>query len=301
MRKLLENIYGPIIVDKLLEKNNLLFKKDIIDELNSFRRVKEGGCVLCELLYSEVRSQKAATKFINRNMDFPSWLGDLEKSKKEIILLGESVTPSFQDDGALKSNRKINLAFQLGTLVKARKTFENIIKLTSKSKTKQFWTKLNLLFKGSSDIWLNKLYITDIAKCNADKNPLICVPCGMKFLMRELEFIKPKIILIQGRTAQEIFYIITQLSESYEIKLNKELPNITNKKYKYYNTQKYKSISRGSFTSKTSDFTSDFLCIPHTARTNSVYSVPKNKIFWEDLGIFLQEKYPHLFVHKSDK
>ncbi len=100
---------------------------------------------------------------------------------------------------------------------------------------------------------------------------------------------------------KEILNIITQSSESYEIKLNKELPNIANKKYKYYNTQKYKSISRGSFTSKTSDFTSDFLCIPHTARTNSVYFVPNNKTFWVDLGTFLQEKYSHLFVHKSDK
>jgi len=70
------------------------------------------------------------------------------------------------------------------------------IKIQKKS-AKKFWIRLEILFK-NKDGWLNDLYITDICKCTADKNPKLLSTCGLRHSIQELLLINPKFAISQG-------------------------------------------------------------------------------------------------------
>jgi hypothetical protein len=108
--------------------------------------------------------QKLLSKdsFSERKMDFPSWLGSLDfknKHAKQIMIMGEDVSP--------KIPKTINITYGLG-----RYELGPDGKVKEKEERRnEPWFYLNKLFDGKLNLVKENVYMTDICKCNACKNP----------------------------------------------------------------------------------------------------------------------------------
>ncbi|MHA1757666.1 MAG: hypothetical protein ACTSVV_12905 [Promethearchaeota archaeon] len=293
-REFLERIYGKMIVDGLLEKDSLKFKDiyHLVKFINNFQydSEKRFGCQLCKQNYNLIKPGKK--NFGERNMDFPSWLGDLKDYNhinKELMIIGESVTNSFKVSFIEKPNlfldkkRKINIAFELGTRIRDK---SNLTGLNPKG----FWSKISNLFLSSSDNWLNKLYITDMAKCNCQGKKILYLTCALRYLIKEILFISPKFILILGHNARIAFIPIIQASKEMEIH-----PKKINISLGYYSKQ---DIFGGHIMLKDHNEKYqkmiDFLSIPHTSKTSPKYQDIES--VWKPIGEYLQKNFPKIFT-----
>jgi hypothetical protein len=214
--QLLNNIYGAQVIQQVLDISELNVVRyckieKLILALNKIPEIQSrDGCEECLDLYNQIQPGNM-NYFSQRKMDLPAWLGNLDfapkKSiRKEIMILGESVTNTFNESPIfwkpplkLNASRVINLSFELGTVVHSLEDLEKSKEVGSR----HFWRKLNWIFEEifqkSSKKWLDMLYITDIGHCNCDRKNKLYMKCGRKYLIQELELISPRIILVQGK------------------------------------------------------------------------------------------------------
>lgn len=185
----------------------------------------------------------------------------------------------------MKKNRIIGITYGLRLFINNFKDIKDLLR-EKYDGSHHFWRKLSISFKNRQDNWLEKLYLTDVAKCNADKKRLIDFTCGMKFLIKEIEFVSPQFILIQGNDARLSFLPLIQATEGMYIE-----PTHVDLKYKFYNKHK---LSAGKIiVDKKVNYQIDFFTIPHTSPTNPDYA---KLTFWEDLSNYLQQNYSKYFT-----
>jgi hypothetical protein len=187
---LLASIYGSKALASLTDSvndNKLKLKNpEVLSEfLTKHHKSIDDGCQNCRKLFPK-------NSFLNRKMDFPSWLGLLDFDKKHIkqlMIIGEDVSP--------KVPYSFNIAYGLGRY--------SILKngIIAEEKRNKLWIQLKAMFDEELDLVLKNVYVTDICKCNAKKKGNIWDNCSSNFLLKEIELINPKIVIFQGNTAYE--------------------------------------------------------------------------------------------------
>lgn len=108
----------------------------------------------------------------------------------------------------------------------------------------------------------------------------------MKFLIKEIEFVSPQLILIQGNDARTSFLPLIQATQGMYID-----PTDVDLKYKFYN--KHRLTAGKIIIEEKKDKPITFFNIPHTSPTNPDYA---KLTFWEDLSNFLQQNYSNYFT-----
>lgn len=212
---LLEDIYGARIVKAFTtknENNHTLTMNNVAtnqEEKKNYDRKVEEGCKICEADFKKIKEKKF--NFFKRNLEFPGWIRNLDFSgttpAKEIMIIGEAPT-------TLKSQvDQINIAFGLGLYPidsKGKLSFDQLKKtylgeetrlnriINNQSDKNQLWEYLNGLFSEKLDVLKPKIYITDLCKCDAEKNERIWEACRDKYLIKEIELINPNLIIFQG-------------------------------------------------------------------------------------------------------
>lgn len=212
---LLEDIYGKRIVEAFTTKNENSLTLTMNNEANNQKAKKEydrkdgEGCKICQTDFEKIKENKF--NFFKRNLEFPGWIGDLDFSgttpAKEIMIIGEAPT-------TLKAQvDQINIVFGLGlypiesngklNFDQLKKTYfgeETRLKkiINNQNDKNQLWEYLNRLFSEKLDVLKPKIYITDLCKCDAEKNECIWEACRDKYLIKEIELINPNLIIFQG-------------------------------------------------------------------------------------------------------
>ncbi|UYP44187.1 hypothetical protein NEF87_000472 [Candidatus Lokiarchaeum ossiferum] len=293
-KRLLQSIYGKDFTDRILNYNIRIKSENIISTLNKYYRNDQKRCMKCKEYYNRLNIIEKRD-FSQRNMDFPAWLGNLdytlEKGKpyrKNIMIIGESVTSKFKNkkmkSGNNLSNKRINnICFELGTITKDFSESNDPEDLISIS---VFWAKIQEMFQIHSPEFLNNFYLTDVGKCDCNKNHYMLFTCGMNYLLKEIKFIHPKIILIMGRRAQRLFLSLLSFdSQVKSIKYdNKNLPALS-----YFKPNMKKPV-KGEFSYlKNLENPIHFLCVPHTSSANNKFKD------WNQIGDFIRQQYSFNF------
>lgn len=175
-RKHLSKYFGEDIVDLILEKNTLEIRQNAKELLEKTSIVPK-KCKGCPIKNPE-----------QKKMDFPAWLGDLntiKTHKKEIMLIG--ISPN-------NLEYPVHIAYGL-----AYDYFsENDLNKLNPG-ARKFWERLQDLFNQKKDYLHNNIYITDMAFCDCkSKDKEILEFCSKERIMREIEFINPKLLIIHG-------------------------------------------------------------------------------------------------------
>ena len=273
-------IYGKSVVEGFLLPKLLQLKKDqdLISFADNYKRNKTEGCDLCRTTYNFIKPNDKID-FDNRNMDFPSWLGKLDftiPNRKDIMIMGESVT------GKLKNQRKLGIAFGLGMDVNEKEDIDEV-----SDRSKKFWTKFRTIFKDRTDFWLNKLYITDIGKCNAYKNPMIYNACGLSHTIHELRYIHPKLLIFLGHDPRNGLIPIIQNQQDIKIR---PLEFLKSSNISFYH---HKNLCSGELEFSNSSLnTITYITIPHTAARKPPYNQDS---FWINLQNELHNFFPKFF------
>lgn len=189
---LLGNIYGERIVKLFTSKNENAFTLTMNNEENNqkakkdYDREKGEGCKTCKDKFRNENNKN----FFKRNLEFPGWIEYLNFSgtipAKEIMIIGVEPPP-------LKD--QINISFGLGLY-----PIQNDGKLNIQGLGKnELWEYINQLFLGKLDVIKQKIYITDLCKCNdhTEKKEMWS-KCLTKCLIEEIKLINPKLIIFQG-------------------------------------------------------------------------------------------------------
>ena len=185
--RLLTDVYGESLVKALttLNYNTLRLKSppEINEFIDKYGRREDEGCQNCKGLLKG--------NFIERKMDFPSWLDTLDFGKKhvkKIMMIGEDVSP--------KIPKSINITYGLG---RYHIMSDGRIKEEERN---ELWVCMKNLFNDLNLITGN-IYMTDISKCTASKDRTIWESCSEKFLINEIKLMRPILILFQGNTAYD--------------------------------------------------------------------------------------------------
>lgn len=249
---MLERIYGESIVKSFTTRNENNFSLKMNDEAHNQKEKKNydrkdgEGCKLC---YVDFRNKE---NFFKRILEFPGWIRYLDFSgttpAKEIMIIGEAPTRLKDQINIafglgyfpIKSNGKLNFVQLRKTYAVEEKLLEKII--SNQTKKNKLWEYLNHLFSGKLEAIKPMIYITDLCKCNDDiktknkkerKNKKIWKICGDNYLIKEIELIKPKLIIFQGWSSYKYLkdYLI---QENEEIKSQDDIlenVELINKQY----------------------------------------------------------------------
>lgn len=238
---LLNDMYGKNITSNMTEyKNNKLFLKNAI-ELNKAmfaydRIIKMEGC---KGNFEDEKNSSCLNKyekkgidFFNRPMEFPGWLGNLDFNNdnpaKKLMIIGEAAGPA--------NKTHVNISFGLGNLYindkgnlnnpKTNKLFDQLehepiiqkslnkwnlssLKNYKSSLFNDLWKYLSEIFSDFFQIVKKNTYITDLVMCNNRSNEGIkgnaiwrsCIKNCVNNLLREIEYIRPRVILFQGNNS----------------------------------------------------------------------------------------------------
>ncbi len=185
--RLLTDVYGESLVKALTIQNYNTLRLKTPPEINEFidkyERREDEGCQHCKGLLKG--------SFVERKMDFISWLNVLDFGKKhvkKIMMIGEDVSP--------KIPKCINISYGIG-----RYPIMSDGRM-KEEKRNELWVCMKNLFN-NLDLIKENIYMTDISKCNASKDRTIWTNCSEKFLINEIKLIRPILILFQGNTAYD--------------------------------------------------------------------------------------------------
>jgi hypothetical protein len=121
-----------------------------------------------------------------------------------------------------------------------------------------------------------------MGRCNCHGFSELYNSCAFRYTLREILFIKPKLIIIQGRAATECIMTLLNISNNnfkynfHKVKLEKTYP--------YYE----ENICAGEIINEKENFQSKFISVPHTA-INYKNNQYKNKEFWLELRNYLKD------------
>lgn len=203
---LLYSIYEKRIVDKLTERvsNTKIRLKEDKDKLNDIIKNYKRGNELCDDCIELYKN------FFDRRIDFPSWKEFLDfnlEHIKDIMIIGQDPSPKIQT--------KINIAYELGRFpIKPNGEVDTNLEvdknIKEQIKKNKLWVYLNQLFCNQQfnlEKFLKRVYITDISKCNAEREKKnknyrkIWNRCSSNYLLKEIKYINPKVLLFQGNIA----------------------------------------------------------------------------------------------------
>ncbi len=244
-KELLKRIYGPKIFNGLTNSpNNNQLKLKTIREINDFI-LGFAGYDNITLKCDDCRNKMT----LPRKMDFPSWKGILDFNKhsvRKIMLIGEDVSRDIKIFG---QNININITYGLGwhkiifeeDRVKYYEIkYQNGNEIRKERRDIYLWGYLFDLFKTIPlETILKNIYITDICKCNSEGNNDIKDQCIFenKYIMKEIQLIKPNLILFQGDKA--LNYIKELVENEDTITLN-----FDNRINDYFNNYEYPSYPK---------------------------------------------------------
>lgn len=214
IRKVLEKKYGKFVTDKLMTNNNEVMvenfnrddsehQKQVIDHLRRLKDI-DGENLVPESFF---------VKNIEWGMDFSGWIGRLD-IRKEFLFIGAEphIWKNYQ------------VVYSFGT-----KKHEDLSQtaLTYANNAKDIWFYILKNFntdqsdEGKVD-FLNRCYITDLCHIvpkNCGQVDVICKTLNIKksewhsfrsnvaknFLMKEIESVNPKFIVLHGSVAKDFF------------------------------------------------------------------------------------------------
>lgn len=306
--KIPEELINAIDNEKVPSKSSPVTKELLSDKV----------CSKCEHIYS-IQQQKP---FLERNMMFPGWLGKinpLEQHKKDIMILGESVTSSLPNIGqigpkdengnpiGLSNNRHLSIGWDLGLMILEE---TDILETKDKSHNKgyhysKFWHTMKILFSEKNN-WLKDLYISDLGFCNCNNKLSRYLLCSSLFLRNHIELINPKLIITLGNVVNNFILGFLQ-GNGYNfkniklfIKLDDLIPKKTTKTDINGKEKEKKPITRAYFSDPTSIRAGEFvnqihpeqkflyLNIPHTAKSSAFYTITRDNIkIWQKIQLEL--------------
>lgn len=174
--EMLKDCFSPEIVPLLLDEDTLEIKRDVKNLLDN-NKLKPNGCKDCPLNVER------------KVMDFPGWLGKInlkEKHRKEIMVIG------FSPSNAVSI--PVHIAFGLGYDYRSTEDLDAL-----DYNAQRFWKAMDFLFNNGLDYFNNNAYVTDLAYCNCPSGDTDTLDfCSKKHLLNEINFINPKLIILNG-------------------------------------------------------------------------------------------------------
>ncbi len=184
--------FGESLFVSIINKETLSFKskvREILDDLKNPIEI----CPECPY-----KSHDSKSKI--KKMDFPSWIGSLKsdsnRSIREIMIIGKSVSDVVKT--------YVHTAFNL------QYDFNSIDKIeTLNHNSKRFWKIIQFLIGERYHNFIEHVYVTDLAYCNT-KKPDVIHFCINQHLYQEIEYINPKLILINGFSTKNLIHWMTR-------------------------------------------------------------------------------------------
>lgn len=271
LKDYLKKIYGEAVYD-ILKENKEEFKGcDVLLEI--FRKdnfkVRRSPCKRCNDINPS-------------HQDFPGWIGNLEYNEgkiynKNILIFGLEISPydsvrkAFNKHYYKKEHEKLNkgdkiptvhIAYELGFL----KDNESLVK------SHKLWKILNYLLP--LEKILNRIYITDIAKCFSDDKIKAQENCTEYHFFEELKHFSDEniILILQGRRLKDFFKNSISFTPNTEfIEFLKENQEIL-KTYSINCNNPNFEVGEFEFIQKIHK-NGKYLCLPHSSSsTNPLYS-----------------------------
>ncbi|HEA70461.1 MAG TPA: hypothetical protein ENH98_00895 [archaeon] len=249
-KNLLNSIYGEEVTDFLTKISNgkelqLISFKDNLKEFLDFKRDTSTDCNECIKKKKYIPQElKKTTFFKNKIMEFPCWHTDhpLDFSKdsvKKYMIIGKDPGPDIRSDihSAYELNlfdldkEQNNIMDEFKEIVKNPSYIDYTIHSNS-SKGAKLFPYLKNLFLDKYDNLLKSLYITDVCKClfgyegeNKGRDVAVRNFCFQECGIKEIEIIKPKLIIFQGDDGCESFSKFAKKREEIKIDNKKEIVN----------------------------------------------------------------------------
>ena len=187
--EMLKDCFSPEIVSLILDEDALKFKKDLKTILDN-NKINPKKCNECPLNVEK------------KGMDFPGWLGKIDltkKHRKDIMVVGFSPSRKIEN---------VHVAFGLGYDYLSINDLNNI-----GPNSRRFWNAMIFLFDDDHEYINNNIYLTDLAYCNcSSKDKKTLRFCSKKHLLKEIEFINPKLIILNGYGLKKHLYFLPRPS-----------------------------------------------------------------------------------------